>query len=171
VVHPASEKLDVKAPLLFSPLGNEPLKITSPFGQRKDPVTKKKAGHNGVDLHAVHGTACFAPDAGVIEAVYTNDAGGLQILLRLASGWRCGYAHLSEALVVKGQRVARGEQIARSGNSGAHTDGAHLHFTLEPPGRDDNVDPAPYLLGKSIAGPALVAGVVALVGAHFAGVV
>lgn len=159
----------MRAPLQFSPLGDEPITITSPFGERVDPVSGKKAGHNGCDLHAPFGTTVYAPGDGVITAAYTADAGGMQLLLLLDSGWRCGFAHLSEFRVTKGERVAAGDEIALSGNSGAHTTGAHLHFTLLPPGGKDNVDPVPFLTGSDGGKGPLVAAALLGVGAKLMG--
>jgi murein DD-endopeptidase MepM/ murein hydrolase activator NlpD len=47
------------------------------------------------------------------------------------------YAHLSSAAVNEGARVAAGDVIARSGNSGRAT-GAHLHFEVRHHGRPLN---------------------------------
>ena len=51
------------------------------------------------------------------------------MILRLDSGLDVLYAHLSETWYSRGQHVARGTIIGRSGNSGAST-GPHLHFGL-----------------------------------------
>lgn len=49
------------------------------------------------------------------------------------NGFRTGYAHLSEAIKRRGQRVSQGEIIAKTGNTGAST-GPHLHLTLRKNG-------------------------------------
>ncbi|MBP8130523.1 MAG: M23 family metallopeptidase, partial [Candidatus Hydrogenedentes bacterium] len=52
------------------------------------------------------------------------------------------YAHLEAILVELGQKVLRGQTIARSGRSGNAT-GPHLHYEVRVDGHP--VDPRPYL--------------------------
>ncbi len=55
-------------------------------------------------------------------------------------GYRTGYLHLSQVNVVTGQRVARGDLLGYSGNTGCST-GPHLHFEVRGP---DNRPTDPY---------------------------
>ena len=48
-------------------------------------------------------------------------------------GYRTIYAHLSKAMVKKGDSVTRGQKIAKSGNSGLST-GPHLHYEVHHDG-------------------------------------
>lgn len=104
--------------------------VTSKFGSRIDPVTGK-AGHfhNGIDLHAPSGTPIFAPMDGVAY-LSINTEGGNQLVIHHTNGYKTGYAHLSSRVVSQLQVVKKGQLIAYSGNSGAHTTAAHLHFTV-----------------------------------------
>jgi murein DD-endopeptidase len=52
------------------------------------------------------------------------------------------YLHASQVIVKKGQRVAQGEVVILSGNSGVST-GPHLHFEILVDGR--HVDPIEWL--------------------------
>lgn len=116
-------------------------RLTSGFGLRKDPLNKSKSeGHNGQDIAVPMGTPVKAPMAGTIKTTAPNIAAGKQIVMVHDNGWFTGYAHLSEVLVKPGQKVKKGEVIAYSGNSGAHTTGAHLHFTMTTP-QGVKVDP------------------------------
>lgn len=117
-------------------------KVTSRFGTRVNPVTKEKEEHNGVDLVAPSGSPVYAPRSGEVYKELTNDVGGLQLILLHPGGWKTGYAHLSKVLVKPGQKIARGELVAMSGQSGRVT-GPHLHFTLSNPS-GDRVDPEKY---------------------------
>lgn len=104
-------------------------RVSSGFGERLNPVTKRKEFHNGIDIEIRDGSNVAAADSGKISNVYTSDVGGLQIVLRHDSGMTSGYAHLSKSLVKVGDHVDRGDVIALSGHSGQVT-GSHLHFSL-----------------------------------------
>jgi murein DD-endopeptidase MepM/ murein hydrolase activator NlpD len=86
-------------------------------------------GHNGLDFGTPVGTPVVAVDDGLVTHA-RNDHGGYGVYVRLDHDWGitiCG--HLSAARVVEGQRVARGQVIGLSGNSG-NSDGPHLHFDV-----------------------------------------
>lgn len=95
-----------------------------------------------VDIAMPVGTGIVAARAGVVvETAYANFAGGVgparkgreANLVRIVhdDGTHALYAHLDRASVRvrPGQRVARGELIAASGNTGFST-GPHLHFAI-----------------------------------------
>jgi murein DD-endopeptidase MepM/ murein hydrolase activator NlpD len=105
-------------------------KITSKFGYRTDPKTgKANEFHNGIDLAVPSGTQIKSPMDGTVEMVNSGGAGGNELIVKHSNGYKTGYAHLTEALVKKGDRIHQGQIIALSGNTGKST-GAHLHFTL-----------------------------------------
>ena len=118
-------------------------KITSKFGYRIHPITHKSILHNGIDLHAPIGTAIKAPYGGIVESVYSNDAGGLQLILKHTNGFRTGYAHLSKVNYAIGTKIRKGQIIALTGNSGQVT-APHLHFTLTNPS-GEKVDPQKFI--------------------------
>lgn len=109
--------------------------------------------HKGNDLMADAGTPAVAVESGVIAKVDdTGDGrGGLTVWLRGDSGVAYYYAHNAENLVAEGQRVGRGQTIARVGNTGnARSTPPHIHFQINLCGRLDSdepctVDPHPYL--------------------------
>ena len=118
-------------------------KISSPFGNRVHPVTKKQQYHNGIDLPVPVGTAVKTPFDGTVVNVFSNAQGGNQVIVKHSNGYQTGYAHLSKQLVKKGANVKKGETIALSGNTGRST-GPHLHLTMRAP--DGNlIDPAKIL--------------------------
>jgi murein DD-endopeptidase MepM/ murein hydrolase activator NlpD len=73
-----------------------------------------------------------------VERTFTN-RGGLSLVLALDNGLRAGFAHLSETVAQVGARVATGDVIAYTGDSGAPGQ-PHLHFTLNDGNR--YLDPA-----------------------------
>ncbi len=90
-------------------------------------------GHNGVDFGAAVGTRVLSALTGTVEATGNTDSVpgcysyGKWVLVRHDNGLSTLYAHLSLIKAVAGQRVATGEIIGYSGNTGYST-GPHLHF-------------------------------------------
>lgn len=103
--------------------------ITSGFGYRNAPTAGASTWHNGVDIAVPSGTKVRSPWAGKVSSVFTNSAGGKQMIVTHWNGYKTGYAHLSEFRKREGDRVLPGTVIALSGNTG-NTTGPHLHFTL-----------------------------------------
>jgi murein DD-endopeptidase MepM/ murein hydrolase activator NlpD len=125
--------------------GVTPIKgaVRSKFGWRKRPVAPyDKEFHNGVDLRATVGTLVKSPWAGTVTKEYYSDLGGNQLVIVHDNGYRTGYAHLSKYLVKEGEKVAAGQYIAATGESGNVT-GPHLHFTLTNPD-GEKIDPEKY---------------------------
>lgn len=118
-------------------------------------------GHNGIDYGCPEGDEVEAVCDGVIEYVGPGNnhplltGGGNALLLRNDEmGIRFEYLHLSQQNVYTGQRVKRGQVIARSGNTGISS-GAHLHLGAIPVkpnlnnGYRGRVDPTGWLYGPS----------------------
>ena len=109
--------------------------------------------HKGNDIFAPEGAPAVAVESGVIAKVDQTDdgLGGLTVWLRGDSGVTYYYAHNSANLVRVGERVARGQPVARVGHTGnARTTPAHIHFQVNLCGRLDSdepctVDPYPFL--------------------------
>lgn len=118
-------------------------RMTSPFGHRIHPITGESSYHNGEDYACPLGTPLKAPAEARVASVYTNSAGGLQVILRHTNGFTTGYAHLSSVECNVGDIIAQGTCFARTGNSGAST-GAHLHLTMRNPG-GVRIAPSTYL--------------------------
>lgn len=106
-------------------------RISSPFGQRG------RSFHAGVDIAAAHGTAILAADSGVVTAAGWNGGFGIMIAIDHGNGTATLYAHNSSNLVSVGQRVQRGQQIARIGSTGNST-GPHVHFEVHRNGSQVN---------------------------------
>jgi murein DD-endopeptidase len=114
-------------------------KISSPFGNRKHPITGITTFHNGIDIAVPVGTIIVCPYNGEVIQVNVSDLGGKQIIIMHDNGYKTGYAHLSQQLVIKGEKVKKGQKIALSGNTGKST-GPHLHLTLTNPS-GQKIDP------------------------------
>ena len=102
--------------------------------------------HTGVDYAVPVGTDVHAVANGKIENANWGKAYGIQLVQKLNGGWFI-YAHLSATLVKPGDIVSAGQVIAKSGNTGTNTTGAHLHVELRNNIRwSSGKDLDPYLL-------------------------
>jgi murein DD-endopeptidase MepM/ murein hydrolase activator NlpD len=108
-------------------------KITSPFGQRIDPKSGKPRNHRGVDIAAPVGTSVKATGSGTILKVgWENPKNhkqgyGQRIIIDHGKGNISIVGHLSEIAVKKGDKVSRGQEIGKSGDTGKST-GPHVHY-------------------------------------------
>jgi murein DD-endopeptidase MepM/ murein hydrolase activator NlpD len=111
--------------------------ITDGFGPRLDPVDGQPAFHEGLDISCAIGTEVRAPADGVV--VFAERETGYGRLLKLSHGYgyQTSYGHLDRFLVKLGQKVTRGQIIARTGMSG-RTTGAHVHYEVMKDGEKQN---------------------------------
>lgn len=116
------------------------IRITSPYGYRKDPFTGKKRFHGGLDLHA-RGDEVLAMMEGVVVKVGQDKASGKYVTLRHGR-YTVSYCHLSKILAVKGAMVRPRDVVGITGSTGRST-GEHLHITCRLDGK--NVDPTVIL--------------------------
>ena len=117
-------------------------RMSSSYGNRTDPFTRRKAFHSGIDFPAPTGTTVLAAGNATVSFVGQKSGYGNVVELRHRDGLITRYAHRSAFLVKEGQTVATGTPIARVGSTGRST-GPHLHFEVR---RDDApVDPTRYL--------------------------
>ncbi len=116
--------------------------ITSPYGTRKDPITKKKSMHTGIDIAAGTGVPIVAANSGtVIVSGWSSKGYGNYIVIDHGGGRSTLYAHQSRLAVKKGAYVTKGQTIGYVGSTGWST-GPHLHFEVLING--DDVNPMNY---------------------------
>nr|WP_255696765.1 M23 family metallopeptidase [Sandaracinobacteroides sayramensis] len=99
--------------------------------------------NDGINIKTLRGAAVRAAADG--EVIYVGDAisgFGLMMLIRHSGGTVTGYAHLEDALADRGDKVQRGQPIARAGSSG-NAQEPQLHFQLRQGRR--TLDPMQYL--------------------------
>lgn len=157
----ATAKLDVPA---YSTTEASPAKYSStvPRGDWLWPVSggrvlsyygapRKTHRHQGVDILGAHGSRVVASSSG--RVVYSGDSMrgyGKTVIVDHGGGFRSLYAHNSRLLVHEGQRVKRGQAIARVGQSGnANSD--HCHFEIRK--NDKAIDPLRYVVPSIEARP------------------
>lgn len=101
------------------------------------------SGSDGVDIAVPEGTPIKAAENGVV--IYAGDGlkeFGNTVLVRHEDGLVTVYGHASSLEVQRGQKVKRGQEIARSGMSGT-TDSPKLHFEVRK--NSAPVNPSTYL--------------------------
>ena len=103
--------------------------LSSSFGYRNSPFTNRREFHAGIDVVAREGTPVFAPADGVVISVTRAGGFGKIVRIRHMQGIVTTFAHNSVNLVKVGQRVRRGEIIAKVGSTGRST-GPHLHYEV-----------------------------------------
>jgi murein DD-endopeptidase MepM/ murein hydrolase activator NlpD len=124
-------------------------RMSSTFGNRKDPFTGGRAFHAGIDFPAPKGTTVLSAGYGKVTFVGEMSGYGNLVEITHSTGIVTRYGHLSAFLVQEGQIVDTGTPIARVGSTGRST-GPHLHFEVRL--RDVAVDPGKYLaVGKRLA--------------------
>jgi murein DD-endopeptidase MepM/ murein hydrolase activator NlpD len=122
--------------------------LTSAFArERFHPILHLARPHEGIDVSAPMGAEIEAPAAGVVTDIRWEEGYGNMITVDHGYGLVTRYAHCSKILVVRGQRVKRGQKIALVGSTGLST-GPHLHYEVWVNGKP--VDPMKYVLPDAI---------------------
>jgi murein DD-endopeptidase MepM/ murein hydrolase activator NlpD len=113
-------------------------RVISEFGARPD------GGHNdGIDVAVPQGTSVKAAENGVVAYAGNELKGyGNLVLVRHANNWVSAYANNEELLVRRGDKVRRGQIIAKAGATGAVSQ-PQVHFELRKGSRP--VDPTKYM--------------------------
>jgi murein DD-endopeptidase MepM/ murein hydrolase activator NlpD len=94
-------------------------------------LLKDRPTHKGMDFKTPIGTEVHSPKAGTVTRVNWNwGANGNCVEVRYGDGVLAKFLHLSENRVKEGDRVAEGQVIALTGNTG-HSTAPHLHYQLD----------------------------------------
>jgi murein DD-endopeptidase MepM/ murein hydrolase activator NlpD len=139
------DKLEDQRNLLASTPAIRPTRgwMTSRFGYRTSPFTGRREFHKGVDIANRKGTAIVATADGVVTFVGKKNNMGRVVVIDHGHGMITRYAHLSDTLKRRGDKVKRGNIIAQMGNTGRST-GPHLHYEVHLNGVP--VNPEKYIL-------------------------
>jgi len=107
--------------------------------------------HEGVDFAIPQGTPIYAASDGVVAGARPNGGYGNWIRIDHADGFATAYGHLSRFApgIKPGVKVARGELLGLSGNTGRST-GPHLHFEVLTSGKP--VDPLAHAAVAQLTG-------------------
>jgi septal ring factor EnvC (AmiA/AmiB activator) len=121
--------------------------ITSHYGRRMDPFTGQLAMHKGVDFAARPGAPIRATADGTVTTAGSHAGYGLMVEINHGDGLRSRYAHCMSLLVKSGQKVERGDVIARVGSSG-RASGSHVHYEILKNGL--HLDPMEFVLPSDV---------------------
>ncbi len=123
---------------------NWPVKgaISSGFGMRRHPVTRRNSFHNGIDIKARQGTSINSPTEGVVVSAGRAGLMGRMVKIRTRTGKTLYFGHLHKIKCKKGDQIKRGQLLGTVGSSGRAT-GPHLHFSVVSAGRF--INPLKYL--------------------------
>ena len=116
--------------------------LTSQYGQQRVYNGVPRSGHSGADIRAMTGTSVRAPFAGTVVLTGFHYYAGGSVYIDSGNGVITAFFHLSQINVKKGDRVDKGQVVAKSGATGRVT-GPHLHYSLILGGQ--YVDPIPLL--------------------------
>ncbi len=103
--------------------------VTSSYGIRRDPFTRRPAMHSGLDFKGRIGSPIYAAAKGRISFVGRKSGYGKVVEVSHGNGLLTRYAHMSKFHARVGQQVASGDVIGAIGSTGRST-GPHLHFEV-----------------------------------------
>lgn len=111
--------------------------LSSPYGNRKDPIDGSPDFHSGLDIAANKGTPVRATADGTVASAGYSGNYGNAVLVEHGFGFATRFGHLSGFAVRSGQQVRRGEIVGYVGATGRVT-GNHLHYEILFNGRPIN---------------------------------
>ncbi len=113
-------------------------KVIANFGPRGD-----NTHNDGINILVPQGTDVLAAETGTVAYAGSELKGyGNLLLIRHEGNWVTAYAHNETLLVKRGDKVTRGQAIAKAGKTGA-VDQPQVHFELRQGSKP--VDPTPHL--------------------------
>jgi murein DD-endopeptidase MepM/ murein hydrolase activator NlpD len=116
--------------------------LASKFGRRIDPITRRPAVHEGLDMAAALRSPILATAPGKVVFAGWKGAYGRMVEIDHGLGIRTRYAHMHQITVEVGDEVDYREKIGLLGSSGRST-GPHVHYEVRVNGR--SFDPANFL--------------------------
>lgn len=118
-------------------------RLTSAYGIRYHPFSKRRQVHRGIDWAAPRGSAVRAAGDGVVVAAGRRGSYGHYLRIDHGGTIETAYAHLERYAsgLRPGRVVRQGDPIGRVGSSGRAT-GPHLHYEVLVAGRQ--IDPLAF---------------------------
>ncbi len=109
-----------------------PLRVTSNYGFRADPFSRRSAWHGGIDMAPrsyARRVQITAAGPGTVAFAGRRSGYGRVVYIDHGNGFQSRYGHLASISVSKGDEVAIGATLGIMGSSGRST-GRHLHFEV-----------------------------------------
>lgn len=106
-------------------------RVTSPYGERKHPITGEKHFHYGIDFGGKpRGEPVLTPYGGkVVGALFLTNGRGNTVVVRIAEGILQITQHLDSISVKVGQNLNPWDVVGTNGSTG-NTTGPHIHYEL-----------------------------------------
>jgi len=117
-------------------------KISSSFGVRRDPFTRRWRKHDGLDLKGTYKDTVYSTGGGYVEKASYYGGYGRCVIINHGKGYKTMYAHLSRIYVVKDEYVNDHHSIGRVGSTG-HSTGTHLHYEIFK--NEKSIDPEKFI--------------------------
>lgn len=138
------EKMLASIPAI-KPIKNEDeTRMASGYGMRLHPILKSWRMHNGMDFTAPTGTPIYASGNGTVVRANRSATFGKVVYIEHGYGYKTIYAHMSEIVAKRGQKVKRGDLIGYVGNTGRSA-APHLHYEVHKNNRP--INPIYYYYG------------------------
>ena len=122
--------------------------LSSGYVSRNSPVGRGQEFHSGYDIPASYGADIVAAEAGTVITSGWVNGYGYTVIINHGGGLTTLYGHNSKLVVSVGDKVKRGQTIAKCGSTGWST-GNHCHFEVRVNGK--HTSPEPYLGVKNTA--------------------
>lgn len=117
-------------------------RITAGYGTRKNPFTNRGSEfHPGIDFAGDTGDPIKATGNGVVIFAGWQSGYGKVVIISHGYGFTTLYGHNSKLLVEEGDKVKKGQVIAKMGSTGRST-GSHCHYEVRLNG--SRVNPRNY---------------------------
>ena len=129
------------------PVLNGPLILSSNFGYRRDPFSRKYKFHDGHDFSTSIGADVYSTANGRVKKSKYWGTFGNYIEVEHNNGYVTIYAHLSSRYVKEGEKVYRGQKIGEVGNTGRST-APHLHYEVKY--QSKSIDPSQFYFDISL---------------------
>ena len=146
----------LKDAIIFLPL-KPPMQyyyVSSPYGMRIHPKTKKKQMHKGIDMAGTWQEEGRASANGVVFFSGRHGSFGKVIKIKHKHGVKTVYGHLHKLMVKKGDFVQEGEIIGKMGATG-RVAGAHLHYEIKI--NDNSVNPYNFIsIGRNLVSSSII---------------
>ncbi len=128
--------------------------VSSPFGMRVHPKTKKKQMHKGIDMAGTWQEEVRASANGTVVFSGRYGSFGKVIKIKHKHHVTTLYGHLHKLLVKKGDTVSEGQIIGKMGATG-RVAGAHLHYEIKV--KNKAVNPYDFIsIGRNLVSSSII---------------